>query len=725
MPKLQTITTNFTAGEFSPRLRGRVDLEKYNASAEKLENIVVLRQGGATIRPSLDYKGPIKVAAQTVRIIPFVYSRTDAYILELGELYLRIWKNGALVESSPGVPYEVATPWTAAQVGSLDFTQGADTLILTHPNVYPQRIQRFGDASWRVSACPFQPGAIYEGGHRRSGTNMTISAGTVGAGRTVTASAGFFQPADVGRVIGWGNGLATITAFGSTISVTATVTAAFDALAAAGPTWLLEGTPQTALTPSVDKPVGATVTLTAAANAWRTEDNGRFVEINGGLVEIVSTNLALVATGIIRRELTGVVAAPADAWVLKGPVWNDVDGYPRTCTLFQQRLWFAGTAKFPQTEWGSQSGLFFDFTPGTDDAAAVYKTIDSDDINVIEYLVSVESLVALTFGGEYETRGGIEKPITQLNAQLAKISKWGSDAVRPEEAGKDMLVVQRGGRAIRRLKREDVAGFSLIDVSVFSEHLLADGVRSMAWEQSPEQVMWICTGAGKLLALTYSDEQNTVAFCSGNASGFVEWLATIPDGAVDATYALVRRTINGATVRYIERINWDAPPGQDCRKQVSGAASATWPGFGHLEGQTVQVLGDGVHLGSAVVTGGVITLPRPASTLSAGIGYIARMRLQAPEVGTGTGTSQAQAQANNQIYVRFLETLGCKVNGDDIGFRQLGPGVLDTPIPPFTGIKQITDLGWADGEAPIELVQDQPYPWTVLAVVRNFTVNQG
>lgn len=726
MPKLQTITTNFTAGEFSPRLRGRVDLEKYNASAEKLENIVVLRQGGATIRPSLDYKGPIKVAAQTVRIIPFVYSRTDAYILELGEFYLRIWKSGALVESSPGVPYEVATPWTAAQVGSLDFTQGADTLILTHPSVAPQRIQRFSDTSWRVEPCPFQPGAIYEGGHRRGGITMTISAGTVGAGRTITASGSFYQPADVGRVIGWGNGLASITAFGSATSVTATVTAAFDALAAAGPAWLLEGTPQTSLTPSIDKPVGSTVTLTAAANTWRNEDNGKFVEINGGLVEIQSTDLALTATGIIRRELVGVVAAPADAWVLKGPVWNDVDGYPRTCTLFQQRLWFAGTAKFPQSEWGSQSGLFFDFTPGTDDAAAVYKTIDSDDINVIEYLVSVESLVALTFGGEYETRGGIEKPITQLNAQLSKISKWGSDAVRPEEAGKDMLVVQRGGRAIRRLKREDVAGFSMIDVSVFSEHLLADGVRSMAWEQSPEQVMWVATGAGKLLAVTYSDEQNTVAFCSGNASGFVEWLATIPDGSVDATYALVRRTINGSTVRYIERINWDAPPGQDCRKEVTGAESDTWSGFGHLAGQTVQCLADGVHVGSAVVSGaGVITLPRTATTLSAGIGYSARIRLQAPEVGTGTGTSQAQAQANNQIYVRFLNTIGCKVNGDNIGFRQFGAGILDEPIAPFTGIKQITDLGWAIGEAPIEIVQDQPYPWTVLAVVRNFTVNQG
>lgn len=725
MPKLQIITTNFTAGEFSPRLRGRVDLEKYNASAEVLENCVVLRQGGATARPSLDFKGRFKVAAQTGRPIPFVYSRADSYILEFGNGYMRVWKAGALIESSPGTPYEVSTPWTDAQLADIDYTQGADTLIVTHPDVPPQRVQRFADASWRVSPCPFSPGAVYENGHRRAGVTMTISATTVGAGRTIGASAAFFQPADVGRIIGWGVGLATITGFSSATGVTATVTAAFDTASAAGPAWLLEGTPQTGLTPSVEKPVGAAVTVTAADAAWRSEDVGRFVEINGGVIELTSNNGADIAQGIIRRELLGTSAAPADGWVLKGPAWNAIDGYPRSCTLFQQRLWLAGTAKFPQSVWGSVPGFPFDYTPGVTDDAAVYKTIDSDDINVIEYLASVEGLVALTFGGEFEMRGGIEKPITQLNAQITKISRWGCDGVRPEEAGKDLLVVQRGGRALRRLRKEEISGFSFTDVSVFSEHLLSDGVRCMAWEQTPEQVMWIATGTGQLLGLTYSGEQNTVALCSGNASGFVEWLATVPEGAVDATYALVRRVINGATVRYLERLNWSANPGQDSRLERTGAASATWAGFDHLEGQTVPVLADGVFVGTATVQGGEIRLPRTATKVSAGISYVSRLRLQAPEVGTGTGTAQAQAQSTNKVWVRLLDTVGLRINGEQIAFRQFGPNVLDRPVPPFTGIKEAATIGWADGEAPLEIVQDQPYPWTVLSVVRSFTVNQG
>ena len=91
MPKIQTISTNFTAGEFSPRLRGRVDVDKYNASAQLLSDVVVMREGGVTARPSLDYMGEIKSSAVAGRIIPFVYSTDTSYLIELGASVMRIW----------------------------------------------------------------------------------------------------------------------------------------------------------------------------------------------------------------------------------------------------------------------------------------------------------------------------------------------------------------------------------------------------------------------------------------------------------------------------------------------------------------------------------------------------------------------------------------------------------------------------------------------------------
>lgn len=799
MPKLQTVVTNFTAGEFSPRLQGRVDLEKFNASARRLANCVVLRHGGVTARPSRDYLGEIKSSVQTGRIIPFVYSRTDAYVLELGNLVARVWKNGALVESAPSVPFEFATPWTAAQLADIDFAQGGDTIIVTHPDVYPQRIARFADASWSCSAVPFDPPAIEEVGHAQSSATLTLSAATVGSGRTATASGSVFNRTDIGRTISAGGGLLTVTDYTSSSVVTGTISQPFDGTAIAAGGWTINGSPVAFVKPSATGPVNASIALRGSqaraadlslsgtsgpatatastavfdagdvgkviysgtgeatvtaftdsthvdinitsptfaflasgswgitADTWRSTDVGSYVVINGGMVKLTSFTDATRVDGKVVRELAATTAAYPLAWQLLASAWSASYGYPTSVTLFEQRLWLAGTRRSPQGMWGSRTALAFDFTPGTEDDSAVYKTLDSDDVNVVQYLASMSQLVSLTYGGEFSTRGGVEKPITQLNAQIKKRSRWGSASVRPEEAGSQLLFVQRDGKAIRALTPDDVAGFATRDVSVFSEHLVAQGIRWMSWQQSPERVMWLGTSAGELLALTYSDEQQVVAFCSGDAEGVVEWGATIPDGDEDATFLLVRYTVNGSTKRYIERINWAIYPGQDSRREsVAGTPETEWPGYAHLAGKVVTLLLDGVYVGEATVSAaGVITTPRAGLVLSAGLPYVPSVVLQAPEVGTAGGTAQGQAMSGHRVRLQLLGTIGCMVNDREVDFRQFDLTPLDTAPVPFTGAKVVGDLGWADGEATLTIEQRQPYPWTVLAVVRSWTVNQG
>ncbi len=738
MPKIQPITTNFTAGEQSPRLRGRVDIDKYNASAQELFNCVVLKQGGVTIRPPTKFIGEIKDSADTARIVPFVYSRTDAYLLELGDQVMRVWKNGAIVESAPSTPYEVTTPWTDDQLEDIDYSQGADTMLAAHGDNPTQAVRRYGDARWTVGDAAFRPSPVAETGDRGTMT-MTIDNGAVGAGRTITAGAAFFLAADVGRRITWGGGTALITAVGSSTSATATVESAFLDLSANGtagpaPIWLLEGSPQTTCTPSAASPLGAACNLTLSAAGWRTDAVGSIVDINGGKVRVTGYTSTTVLAGVIVKELSGTTGAPADAWVLRKPAFNAVDGYPRAVTFYQQRTWLAHTTRYPQSKWGSKTALFFDFTPGTDDDSAVYKTVDSDEVNPIEYMHSGRNLVALTLGGEFECRGGIEKPISQTNEQINLQSRWGCDRVRPEQVGDDLVFMQRGGKVMRAVRKSEVDGFAAPDISVFSDHLLRKGIRSMAFEQTPESVLWCATGDGKLLAITYNPEQNTIAFCSGEvAGGFVEWVATLPEGGSDATYLLVRRTIDGQTKRYIEKLDWgnwmdtqEVRNAHDCRAEFTGPAADTWSGFDHLEGETISVLADDIYIGEFEVSGGEITLPREAEKVSGGLGYVARIRQQAPEVGTGTGTSQGQAISTHRIQARFFQTVGGSINGTPVDVRQFDvPGTLDAPPPSYSGIKEMVDYGWATGESGITLEQDQPYPWSVLAIIRDVTVNAG
>lgn len=328
--RFNLIQTNFTAGEVSPRMAGRVDVVRYNNGAKELENVVVLIHGGALRRPGLLYTASTKTHAKRSRLIPYVFSVDQAYQLEFGDGYMRVFMDdGSQVESSPGVPYEITTPYTEAQLSEIDFCQRADTMFLFHEAVAPQRLQRFAHDDWRLQAVPFTTQPFDELGTRPA-ANLTLSAATVGAGRTVTASAAAFLASDVGRDIACAGGLATITAYTDTTHVTVTITAAFDSTALASGDWLLDGSPQTTCAASAKEPVGAVVTATLGAAGWRAEDVGRFIVINGGLLEISGFTSSTVVNAEIRTTLAATIAAEANAWALCRSMWGQEFGWPRS-----------------------------------------------------------------------------------------------------------------------------------------------------------------------------------------------------------------------------------------------------------------------------------------------------------------------------------------------------------------------------------------------------------
>lgn len=142
MPIATIPLTSFTGGEWSNRLHGRVDIEKYSSSCEVLQNMIIYPHGGITRRMGMEFIGEAKVAS--VRLIPFEYNREQAYVLEFGNNYIRFFRDGAQIESSPGVPLEVVSTYTTAQLGELSFTQSADVLYLVHPDHPPRKLRRTG-----------------------------------------------------------------------------------------------------------------------------------------------------------------------------------------------------------------------------------------------------------------------------------------------------------------------------------------------------------------------------------------------------------------------------------------------------------------------------------------------------------------------------------------------------------------------------------------------------
>ena len=724
MARVDYIQTNFTAGEISPRLLGRVDVARFKNGLKTCLNAIPQVHGGAKRAPGSRFAAETKDSTKAARLIPFIFNRSQAFVLEFGDLYARFYATtGRILDT--GTPVEVTSPYTETQLDDIHYVQSADTMFLFHPSHPVYRLVRYSNTSWKLSAVPWQVQPSEEKGDKPA-TMLTLSAATVGTGRTATAAAACFEASDVGRQITSGAGLATITAYTSTTVVTMTIV---DAFASAGPiasqSWTLTESPKTTLTPSAKDPEGASITLTAGAAAFKNSaqvtDIGKFVEINDGLVEITAFGSATSVTGTIRTVLVSTTAAQSGGWALRSKVWNATDGYPRCGTLFEQRLICAGSSGYPQTLWGSRTGEYYNFSEGVDDSDGFSFTIASDQINPIEHLASTRILLPMTYGGEFSMMGGNDSPITPTNVQIRSQTAYGVSVTRPVRVANEIIFVTRGGERVRALGyRADIDSFNSPDVSVLSEHIPRGGIYEMAFAQEPDQVVWMVRGDGVLATMSIDRDQDVIGWARRTTDGLFESVASIPNGAEDQVWVIVKRTIDGADVRYVEYM--DSTLNTDCAVTGTsgGAGTATWAGLDHLEGETVDVVADGVVMPQQVVTAGAITIPRAANAIEIGLHYESEIETLEPEVQAPNGTSAGSALSIHEAYVRFYQTQGATVQGETLPFRQFGAGILNAAVESFTGDKKVSMLG---ENKTIVIQQTQPLPWQVLAVIMKVSAN--
>ena len=224
MARVAVQLTNFTGGELSPRLDGRNDLTKYASGCKTLENMIVYPHGSAARRPGTQFVAEVKDSTKKTRLIPFEFSTTQTYMLEFGDQYIRFYKDNGVILSG-GSPYEIVSPYLEAELFEIKFAQSADVMYICHPNHAVRKLSRTGHTAWTLTEVNFTNGPYLD--NNITTTTFTISAHTVGAGRTLTASAitGInsdtgFQTTDVGRLVQFRNGYGKITARTSTTIVT-------------------------------------------------------------------------------------------------------------------------------------------------------------------------------------------------------------------------------------------------------------------------------------------------------------------------------------------------------------------------------------------------------------------------------------------------------------------------------------------------------------------------
>ncbi len=209
MAMSRTVKTSFTAGELGDELLGRGDLRAFENGARRLRNVFIQPTGGVTRRPGLRH---VAMLPGMAKLVTFEFNTEQTYLLVLTSGRLQVFLAEAMVA-------EVAAPWTEAMLDNIAYTQSADTLLVVHPEMPPQRITRSSHADWSISAWTF----VAEPFHRFAAAGVTLVASATSGNVTLTASAGVFQAGHVGARLRIGMRKARVTAVASATSATVVV----------------------------------------------------------------------------------------------------------------------------------------------------------------------------------------------------------------------------------------------------------------------------------------------------------------------------------------------------------------------------------------------------------------------------------------------------------------------------------------------------------------------
>lgn len=667
------IQTSFSTGELSPKLLGRVDYAKYAAGAELIQRFIPLPHGGLAKTPGTKYIAPAKYANKDTRLIPFVFSTEQAYILEFGDQYIRVFVSSGQVESSPSTPLEIASPYLEADLRKIQVAQSADVLFIVCKGYPPKKLTRTSLTSWTLSDYDNVDGPYLD--INITSTTLTPSATSGSVNITASSIVGInggvgFKTTDVGKwirirhtaTVGW----AKITAWTSATVVVASVTQVFGATTASKD-WNMSAW-------GVD--VGYPETIAFS------EDRLFF----GG-----NTTTPQRVWGTISGDYYTFSPTEKDGTV------NDDNGlvYELASGQIDAIRWLESTKVLVA---GTSSGEFV-LTGGND--AALTPT------NVRAYKATVRGAAKIQ-----PIR--IDSSILFVQKAKTKLREHTYDFGTDSYQAVDLTILSEHltqSRIVEMAFQQEP--YSIIWV------VLADGqLASLTYNREQEIVAW----ARQPLA---------------NAKVLSVAVIPSANEGEDELYIITQRTVDGNQVQYVEKLADEFRPADaadkkeaffvDCGLVYDGTSVSTITGLSHLEGEEVAVWADGAVQPNRIVTGGEITLERAAKYVVVGLPYTSKIRTVRFEGGNRKGTAQGKKVRIHRLAVRFLNTLGVKIgrpNGtlDQVYFR-LGSDPMGDSPPLFTGDKVITFPGDYDLNGQIEITSDVPTPVTVLALMPEMVIH--
>ena len=349
--------------------------------------------------------------------------------------------------------------------------------------------------------------------------------------------------------------------------------------------------------------------------------------------------------------------------------------FPGAVSYFEQRRCFAGTPTKPQHIWMTKSGTESNMSyslPIRDDDRIAFR-VAAREANTIRHIVPLSQLILLTAAAEWRVTSLNSDAITPSTISVRPQSYVGASNVQPVIVNNSLVYAAARGGHVRELGYNWQAnGFITADLSLRAPQLFDSlDIVDMAFAKAPYPVVWCVSSNGKLLGLTYVPEQQVGAWHWHDTDGAFESCAVVAEGHEDVLYCVIRREINGATVRTIERLASRQFVDQedaffvDCGLSYRGEPATTISGLSHLEGKTVAILAEGSVHPKRVVTNGQITLDHPARVAHVGLPITADAQTLPVAMMLQDGSfGQGHTKNVNKAWMRVSRSSGIFIGPD-------------------------------------------------------------
>jgi hypothetical protein len=688
---LKSFTRSFAGGEVSPLLYGRLDLVKTQTGLALCKNFRVTPQGPVENRAGFQYVIRAKYAAKRAVLIPFSFNSQQTFVLEVGDLYMRFHtQGGTLLETAKAITgitqpagvvtsaghgyangdwvflagiggmtqlngryvvvsdtaantfrmkdfdgnyittgsftaytaggtvarvYEIATPYVEADLFNLHYVQSADVMTFTHLPYAQRELRRVGATNWTLTTISFVPTIAAPAG-------FTLGSGGPGGGTpatwnyVVTAVAANTLEESLPSIVG--TAVIDLTVAGNYVDIAPTAVAA-------------------AVRYNIYKAIGGVYGYIGQSDGTALRDQN------------ITPDMSKTPP-IADNPFTGAGT------------------YPGAVSYFEQRRAFAGSTNLPQTIWLTRSGTesSMNYSIPTQDDDRIAARIVAREANTVRHLVPLGDLLALTSGGVWRIAPSGGEVLTPSSFSARPQSYVGASNVQPVVTNRSVLYVADRGAHIQEVAYKwETQTYQSEDASVLAPHLFDyKSVVQLAYSKAPFQTLWAVRDDGILLGLTHLPEHEVQAWQQHDTQGLFESVCAVAEGTEDGVYVLVKRTINGQTVRYVERQHsrhFDLLEDAffvDAGATYDGAATSTITGLHHLEGMEVAILADGGVEPPQTVTGGTITLDAPASVVHVGLAYDADLQSMPLASEAMQAFGQGVVKNINEVKLRVLQSSG-------------------------------------------------------------------